>query len=137
MERGVGTLYIGLQSSVDCFDGVSKFTQVIAGADLSQLGNEVPFSLEVPISEADAGDWVLQAFLDDDDDAVFEIPDEGDMTQSPAGFEDDGGAPSFPHSSVTSMGSSSPSITSLGERTCGDRRSRSWTFEVSNSQRPR
>ena len=94
--NGIGTLYIGLQSSVDCFDGDSNFTQVIAGADLSQLGNEVPFSLNVPISEADAGDWVLQAFLDDDNDAVFEIPDEGDMTQSPTGFEEDGGCSELP-----------------------------------------
>lgn len=84
---GIGTLYVGLTASIDCFDGSTSFTDVIYAADLSEIGNAVPFSLSVQTDDPEY-DHVLQVFLDDDDDAVFETPDEGDMVLVPTGFEE-------------------------------------------------
>lgn len=95
--NGVGTLYVGLVPSIDCFDGSSGFTDVIAAADLSAIGNSVPFSLEVPAVEAGGGAWLLQVFLDDNDNSVFETPDPGDMTLPPTGFEETAGCFPLPN----------------------------------------
>jgi hypothetical protein len=90
---GIGTLYVALSVSIDCFDGDSSAVDVIANADLSEIGNEVPFSIVVSSVEWEGSDAILQVFLDDDENAVAQDPDPGDMTVFPNGFEEVAGCP--------------------------------------------
>ncbi|MEM6989200.1 MAG: hypothetical protein AAF721_01845 [Myxococcota bacterium] len=92
---GIGTLYVGLSSNVDCFDGDVSEVDVIANADLSSIGNTVPFSLQVNAAEYSGNGWILQVFLDDDGNAVAQDPGPGDMTRTPE-FEGDAGCFDLP-----------------------------------------
>lgn len=93
---GIGTLYVGLTPSVDCFDGDSSFVDIIEDADLSEIGNMVPFSITAPAIEVSGGGYLLQVFLDDNEDAVFQNPGPGDMTMFPTGFEETAGCFELP-----------------------------------------
>ena len=93
---GIGTLYVGLTPSVDCFDGDSSFVDIIEDADLSEIGNMVPFSITAPAIEVSGGGYLLQVFLDDNEDAVFQNPGPGDMTMFPTGFEETAGCFDLP-----------------------------------------
>lgn len=93
---GIGTLYVGLTPSIDCFDGDSAFVDVIEDADLSEIGNMIPFSIAAPAIEVSDGGYLLQVFLDDNEDAVFQNPGPGDMTMFPTGFEETAGCFELP-----------------------------------------
>lgn len=93
---GIGTLYVGLTPSIDCFDGNSSFVDIIEDADLSEIGNMVPFSITAPEIEISGGGYLLQVFLDDNEDAVFQNPGPGDMTMFPTGFEETAGCFELP-----------------------------------------
>jgi len=92
---GIGTLYVGLTPDVDCFDGDSSFVDIINNADLSEIGNTVPFSISAPGYKLSGG-YLLQVFLDDNGDAASQNPGPGDMTMFPTGFEESAGCFDLP-----------------------------------------